>query len=170
MGPRGTARRVEAMADASFGSSARGAIAPAGRSSGGSRPVARALVPRDVRLLPGLRCEARRIESLMGEHQIEVLHAMDGGPQPSVVGARRAVCRVVAGDHAPPPSGHGPGASWVYSCFSLAHADVCLTVSEYNKACRCPRRRTLPASPRRSSACSMIPPSGPRWAWPAGLG
>lgn len=88
-------------------------------------------IPIPIRRWLGYRRSARRVCRLLREHRIELFQTMDGGPQPTVVGARAANCRVVAHYAAPP----GPRDDWIarrYARVSFANADIRVVASRFN--------------------------------------
>lgn len=102
--------------------------APRGRSW---RAGVRSLIPPRVLRWLGYRRTVRRVKQLLASRAIDVFQTMDGGPQPTVVGAKLAGCSVISHYAAPPDLDAGADA-WRYSRLAWQYADVRIAASRHN--------------------------------------
>lgn len=79
----------------------------------------------------GYRKVAQRVEALARQHHVQVFQAMDAGPQPTIVGAKRAGCATIS-HYAAPPGDDLDRLTVQYSRFSASQSDVLLAASHYN--------------------------------------
>lgn len=76
----------------------------------------------------GLTRSTLRLRRYLREHEIDVLHAMDAGPQISLIAAKLAGCTTLATYQAPPPEQRG--VDWWLTRLSYKASDVRIAVSK----------------------------------------
>lgn len=103
------------------------AAEPAPANPVSTSPSAPARPANPVRRFIGLLRSTWRLSRFLRQHDIKVLHAMDGGPQISVIAAKLAGCQAIVTYQAPPPIERGLDL-WL-TRLSYAMADVCLACS-----------------------------------------
>src|SRR5687768_15391860 len=95
------------------------------------RAGVRSMIPQRVLRWLGYRRTARRVKQLLTSRAIDVFQTMDGGAQPTVVGAMLAGCSVISHYAAPPDLDAGADA-WRYSRLAWRSADVRIAASRHN--------------------------------------
>ena len=95
------------------------------------RAQLRRMIPQGVLRWLGYRRTARRVKHLLASRAIDVFQTMDGGPQPTVVGAKMAGCAVIS-HYAAPPDDHDDPYARRYSRLACRNADVRIAASRHN--------------------------------------